>query len=38
MADIEGQRGLMEIAPPDVDAGSLAAKRVPAIRTGDDAG
>ena len=31
MRDVEGQRGLIEIAALDVDAGGLAAQRMPAI-------
>ena len=31
MADVEGQRGLIEVAAPDLDAGGFAAKRLPAI-------
>ena len=31
MADVEGQRGLTEFAAPDLDAGGLAAKRLPSV-------
>ena len=32
MADVEGQRRLMQVAAPDVDAGGLAGQRLPSIR------
>ena len=31
MADVEGQRGLIEFAAPDLDAGGLAAERLPSV-------
>ena len=37
MADVEGQRRLMEVAAPDLDAGGFAAQRLPSVRADHEA-
>ncbi len=37
MADVKGQRRLIEVASADLDAGGLAAERLPPVGAGDEA-